>query len=230
MKQTNISKGVVAAAAAGLLAAGGWTVWKQSAVKVSVETDPNNGTSIKFQPASPSASDTASPIAPSVQISPSSAPVPQTSVDIYKMEPTDKGLKAVPSSIPVKEPTKSAEDNLRDAFKEMLNQKSNKPSGKAGAVSAIPKGTRLLSLKSKQDGVHLDLSKEFTSGGGSSSMQARLAQVVMQATSFDKNANVWISVEGQPLKELGGEGLEVQQPLTRDSVQDMFQSIQTGNN
>jgi spore germination protein GerM len=57
-----------------------------------------------------------------------------------------------------------------------------------------------------------------------------LNQVVMQATAFDKNANVWISVEGQPLKELGGEGLEVGQPLTRDTLQDRFQSIQNGNN
>jgi spore germination protein GerM len=228
MKQTNISKGLVAAAAAGLLAAGGWTVWKQSAMKVSVTVtaDPN-GTNTQTQP---SVNDSPVTTVPSVESPPSTAPVPQTSVDIYKIEPTDKGLKTVPSSIPIKEPTKSAEENLRDAFNESLNQKSNKSNGKVGAVSAVPKGTKLLSLKSKKDGVHINLSKEFTTGGGSSSMQARLNQVVMQATAFDKNANVWISVEGQPLKTLGGEGLEVEQPLTRDTLQDRFQSIQNGNN
>jgi spore germination protein GerM len=227
MKQTNISKGLVAAAAAGLLAAGGWTLWKQSAMKVSVTVtaDPN-GTNPQTQP---SVNDAPVPTVPSVESPTSTAPVPQTSVDIYKVEPTDKGLKTVPSSIPIKEPTKSAEENLRDAFKESLNQ-TNKSNGKVGAVSAVPKGTKLLSLKSKKDGVHINLSKEFTTGGGSSSMQARLNQVVMQATAFDKNANVWISVEGQSLKTLGGEGLEVEQPLTRDTLQDRFQSIQNGNN
>jgi spore germination protein GerM len=228
MKQTNISKGLVAAAAAGLLAAGGWTLWKQNPMKVSVTVtaDPN-GTNTQPQP---SVNDAPVPTVPSVESPPSTAPVPQTSVDIYKIEPTDKGLKTIPSSIPIKEPTKSAEENLREAFKESLNQKSNKSNGKAGAVSAVPKGTKLLSLKTKKDGIHINLSKEFTTGGGSTSMQARLNQVVMQATAFDKNANVWISVEGQPLKELGGEGVEVEQPLTRDTLQDRFQSIQNSNN
>jgi hypothetical protein len=226
MKQTNISKGLVAAAAAGLLAAAGWTFWKQSSMKVSVTVtaDPN-GTNT--QPVTqPSVNDAPVPTVPSVEAPPSTSSVPPSNVDIYKVEPTDKGLKTVPSSIPIKEPTKSAEENLRDAFNESLNQKSNKTNGKVGAVSAVPKGTKLLSLKSKKDGIHINLSKEFTTGGGSSSMQARLNQVVMQATAFDKNANVWISVEGKPLRTLGGEGLEVAQPLTRDTLQDQFQSIQ----
>jgi spore germination protein GerM len=228
MKQINISKGVMAAAATGLMAAAGWSYWKQSAMKLSVESDPNAGTSIKIQPADsnkPGAASIPSSTAPSLQPS----QVPQTSVNIYGVEPTDKGVKAVGTNIPVKETTKSAEENLREAFGELLN---NKAMGKKGAkvVSTIPKGTKLLSLKTEADGVHIDLSKDFTTGGGSTSMQARLAQVLFTATSFDTNANVWLSIEGQKLEVLGGEGIEVPYPLTRQNFQDAFQSVQSGNN
>jgi spore germination protein GerM len=228
MKQINISKGVMAAAATGLMAAAGWSYWKQSAMKLSVESDPNAGTSIKIQPADstkPGAGSIPSSTAPSLQ--PSQAP--QTSVNVYGVEPTDKGVKAVATNIPVKEPTKSAEENLREAFGELLN---NKAMGKKGAkvVSTIPKGTKLLSLKTESDGIHIDLSKDFTTGGGSTSMQARLAQVLFTATSFDTNANVWLSIEGQKLEVLGGEGIEVPYPLTRQNFQDAFQSVQSGNN
>jgi spore germination protein GerM len=228
MKQINISKGVMAAAATGLMAAAGWSYWKQSAMKLSVESDPNAGTSIKIQPADsnkPGVASIPASTAPSLQPS----QVPQTSVNVYGVEPTDKGVKAVATNIPVKEPTKSAEENLREAFGELLN---NKAMGKKGAkvVSTIPKGTKLLSLKTEADGVHIDLSKDFTTGGGSTSMQARLAQVLFTATSFDTNANVWLSIEGQKLEVLGGEGVEVPYPLTRQNFQDAFQSVQSGNN
>lgn len=232
MKKVNFSQGVVAAVVAGILAAGGWTYWKQSQLKVSVETDPNAGTSIKIQPANP-------PVAPSAgtgspQTLPSATVVPKNNVNIYQVEPTDRGVKAVPSNIPVKEPTRSAQENLREAFGELLSVNSNrgKTTGKKAskAVSAIPAGTKLLSLKTEADGIHIDLSREFNQGGGSTSMQARLAQVLYTATSFDANANVWLSIEGVKLESLGGEGIEVPYPLTRQNFENAFESVQSGNN
>jgi spore germination protein GerM len=95
----------------------------------------------------------------------------------------------------------------------------------ANQSSAIPPGTRLLSLQIAPEGIYVDLSREFSQGGGSDSMIYRVAQVLYTVTSLDPNAKVYLSVEGQRLDEnhpLGGEGLLLKQPLTRQQFTEDF--------
>jgi len=91
-----------------------------------------------------------------------------------------------------------------------------------GVATGIPEQTELLALSVESDGVYVNLSADFTDGGGSASMIGRLAQVIYTATAFDPDAAVWIDVEGEPLTLLGGEGLEVRQPMTRDHLMTDF--------
>jgi hypothetical protein len=218
MTQINLSKGAMAAIAACIVGTAGSVAWfnfhKVPAVKVSVEIDPNSTT----QPIPGKIPQTK----PSISVD---LPLKDNKVDIYRAEPTQNGFKMVPKNLPLQEPTKSPEENLRAAFGELLAGGKSATKGSQDATP-IPAGTQLLSLKIEPDGVHIDLSSQFTSGGGATSMQSRLAEILYTATSFDPNANVWLSIEGKKLEVLGGEGIEVPQPLTRKIFKEEFESQQ----
>lgn len=151
--------------------------------------------------------------------SPQPKPLPQTdvqTVQVYWVKDASGKFEAVPTKVAVKQADKP-DAALQAAFNSLL------AGPKDGTVSSeIPNGTKLRGLSVKNDGVYVDLSAEFTSGGGSNSMTGRLGQVIYTATSLQPNTKVWISVEGKPLELLGGEGLEVAQPSTRQSFDKNF--------
>jgi germination protein M len=77
-----------------------------------------------------------------------------------------------------------------------------------GMSSAIPEGTRLLSVDIDGTEARVDLSSEFENGGGSLSMQLRVAQVVFTLTQFDSVETVTILIDGQEQTDgIGGEGV-----------------------
>ncbi|WP_445241679.1 GerMN domain-containing protein [Microcoleus vaginatus] len=151
--------------------------------------------------------------------SPQPKPLPQTdvqTVQVYWVKDASGKFEGVPTKVAVKQADKP-DAALQAAFNSLL------AGPKDGTVSSeIPNGTKLRGLSVKNDGVYVDLSAEFTSGGGSNSMTGRLGQVIYTATSLQPNTKVWISVEGKPLELLGGEGLEVAQPSTRQSFDKNF--------
>jgi len=91
------------------------------------------------------------------------------------------------------------------------------------SVSSNPTVNKASSVTIQNDGIHVDLSQEFTTGGGSASMSSRVAQVLYTATSLQQ-MQVWIDIEGKPLEVLGGEGLLLEQPLTRKASRKTLRS------
>lgn len=88
--------------------------------------------------------------------------------------------------------------------------------GDATLTTAIPDGTELNAV-SVDDGVAtVDLSRAFESGGGSLSVQLRVAQVVYTATGVEGVESVRIALDGELAEAIGGEGVIVDHPLTRD--------------
>jgi Immunoglobulin-like domain of bacterial spore germination/Sporulation and spore germination len=94
-----------------------------------------------------------------------------------------------------------------------------------GETTAIPPGTKLLHVSQDGSVLNVDLSSEFGSGGGSLSMQLRVAQVVYTGTQFEGVDSVQILIEGQQQDALGGEGIDISGPLTRRDFQDFAPNI-----
>lgn len=113
------------------------------------------------------------------------------------------------------EPTQGvAADSLRLLFD---NEEANQ--------TAIPAGTELLGLSVAGGEATVDLSREFESGGGSASMQARVAQVVFTLTQWpDVIHTVSFRLDGEDVDAIGGEGVKAQ-ALTRNDFEDVLPAI-----
>jgi spore germination protein GerM len=132
---------------------------------------------------------------------------------VYWLQSNQNKLTVVAKSLPSNTSGSTPQQVLTNAMQQLL---ATQPSDYLS--STIPKGTKLRSLQVKSDGVHIDFSREFRAGGGSTSMIYRVAQTIYTATSLDPNQKVFLSVEGQSIDKehpLGGEGLILRQPITR---------------
>ena len=94
-----------------------------------------------------------------------------------------------------------------------------------GLSSAIPEGTQLLGLRIEEGIAYVDLTSEFESGGGTLSMQMRLAQVVYTLTQFPSVEGVLFSLDGEQVDVIGGEGIVVDQPLHPRDFRDFLPAI-----
>lgn len=151
---------------------------------------------------------------------PSVAQNQENTVKIWRLDDDGKKTFLVPQER--KDPeaiTTNPETRVQRSISSLLAS-AGKPDGKL--TSTIPVGTRLLSAKVKSDGIHVDLSKEFTQGFGATSMIGRLGQVIYTATAQNPDAPVWITVEGKKLEVLGDVGVEIRQPITRKTYNQDF--------
>jgi spore germination protein GerM len=86
-----------------------------------------------------------------------------------------------------------------------------------GVSTAIPTGTSLDGVSVTAGVATVQLSGEFTSGGGSLSMMGRLAQVIYTMTRFPEVDGVRFVVDGTLTTVFGGEGVVVDDPAARPS-------------
>lgn len=108
----------------------------------------------------------------------------------------------------------------RAAIEELLKGPSDQDRD-FGMTTAVPEGTKLLGLEISNKVATIDLSREFESGGGTLSMQARLAQVVYTLTQFPTVETVIFEVEGQRVTAFGGEGINLSDPVGPADFEDV---------
>jgi len=190
-----ISSGVIAAVSAAVVAVGGGVAWFAS-----------------NQSPTPTKS---SPTITQPNQSSTTQPVQEQTPNVYWLKPRGQGVDLVPQ--PVKIAATQPNQVLEKAFQALLAGPTEGTDS-----TTIPPGTKLLGVKTENDEVHVNLSEDFTTGGGTTSMMARIGQVVYTATTINPKAKVYIEVQGEQLDVLGGEGVELQQPLTRESFEQKY--------
>ncbi|MCB0989035.1 MAG: GerMN domain-containing protein [Microthrixaceae bacterium] len=93
-----------------------------------------------------------------------------------------------------------------------------------GFSNAVPAGTEVLGVNIADGVATVDLSAGFESGGGSLSMQLRVAQVVATLTQFDTVSSVTIRIDGKEVDGIGGEGVPATD-LDRLDIEDVTPAI-----
>ena len=105
------------------------------------------------------------------------------------------------------------EEKLRTAYSLLLLLEGvNAQEAKEGYYSELPKTATLVSINENDKGYTLNFSKDLVEGGGSSSMQIRLDQIV-KTVEANADKPIYINVEGKKITTFGGEGLELNQPI-----------------
>ena len=95
----------------------------------------------------------------------------------------------------------------------------------AGVASAVPAGSRLLGLAIADGVATVDLSTEFDSGGGSTSIFVRLGQVIYTLTQFPTVQAVRFQIDGRLVTVFSSEGLIIDSPLGRSDNDDVLPAI-----
>ncbi len=194
-----------------------------------VTPEPSTGPSAEpstpasVEPSAP-ASEAPSPASPSA--APANTPQPSSAetmiVRAYFVlggEPGSAGLVPVLRTVPKTPAVATA------AMEQLLAGPTSAESGGRTITSAIPDGSELLGLTIKDGVATVDLSTEFDSGGGTASMQYRLAQVVYTLTQFPTVKSVLFQVEGKTVTVFGSQGIVLDGPQARADYEDQLPAI-----
>lgn len=127
-----------------------------------------------------------------------------------------QGNQSIVEAVIRKVPDTAKVDPLKFALTELLKGPSADEQTQ-GFYSEIPKGTKLISMTQDPKALTLNLSSQFATGGGSTTITQRLEELKRTVKAIDTQREIKIQVDGKPLELLGGEGLEV--PGTLQSEQ-----------
>lgn len=94
-----------------------------------------------------------------------------------------------------------------------------------GLGTTIPEGTECYGITIEDGVATVDMSPEFESGGGSLSMLLRVAQVVCTLTQFDDIERVAFALDGEKATSIGGEGIIVDPPVSREDFEGQLPAI-----
>ena len=86
-----------------------------------------------------------------------------------------------------------------------------------GVYTEVPSSTRLISLKETPERIDINLSDDFSNGGGTEGVYKRLYQLIKTANK-NANAPVYLLINGTQAEVIGGDGIMLTQPLNERSL------------
>ncbi len=140
-------------------------------------------------------------------------------VTVYFVGSADGAATVVPVERTVQ--GRRAEALLRGAVEALLAGPAASERAK-GLTTDIPTGTQLRGLFVREGVVTIDLTGSIASGGGSSSMQGRLWQLVYTGTQLPDARQMRLLIDGAERQALGGEGLLIDRPIGRPPAYPRF--------
>jgi len=110
------------------------------------------------------------------------------------------------------------EEPLKKVIDELLKGPGLKEQSQ-GYLTLIPRATKLLGSKIENKVAILNFNGKLEEyGGGAAHVRGMIAQIVYTATGLQGIEKAWIQVEGKKGVVLGGEGLVLDKPLTREDT------------
>ncbi|MCM8784767.1 MAG: GerMN domain-containing protein [Candidatus Omnitrophica bacterium] len=122
------------------------------------------------------------------------------------------------------------ENKIENAMNELIKGPTEEEK-ESGFFTCLNRNTKILYVNIEGDTLNLDFSKEVEEGGGTSLMEARIAQIVCTGTQFPEIKKVRFLIEGKPIKYFSGEGITiVEKPIGRDDLKEFdIEIIEEGN-
>ncbi|MEW5820733.1 MAG: GerMN domain-containing protein [Cyanobacteriota bacterium] len=123
---------------------------------------------------------------------------------------------------PIERKLIKGEDPLSRALAELIKGPT-KTEKEKGFYSEIPEGTRIIEVKQTPDTVRININKQFAYGGGSNSIVGRMKELTYTALDAEPIRKVYLDIDGEEAEIIGGEGLEIIQPLSKDNFMQVTQ-------
>lgn len=135
-----------------------------------------------------------------------------TKVTVYFTKASDElGVVLIPVVRRVTEGRSTYETAIRELFLGPTLEEREK----LKLSTEVPDGSHLNKVTETQKEIKIDISSQFMYGGGSETMQVRFRQLRETALNLAKGRPVFLYIDGSLAQKIGGEGLEIPQPLSK---------------
>jgi spore germination protein GerM len=158
---------------------------------------------------------------PSFHVRRAVPPRPQAEVQVYFVRGAS-GAKALTLARAGRRVPRAPVEGLAASALQALFAGPSRGERSHGLLTEIPAGTVLRGVTISGDLATVDVGVSFAQGGGSSSMLARVWQVVYTATQFRGVTSVQLLIGGRRVDTLGGEGLMIGAPMRRPATMPTF--------